>query len=187
MASPLVIYVSPNMGLEIEIVNFTDLEREFDPRDNSAPRVYRITNLGMFTDFLSEQPEESTATYEGKLSPLFNVTLPPAAKEAAGIPLEARHFGFMHPPENLGRLVDWEKFIEDRTEFRDMYQSSRESTTTQTHERSIIKEVNQLDIANICILGAFVYFDENFDLLSVNALTFRETKYDLRYVYLLVL
>lgn len=96
MASPLVIYVSPNMGLEIEIVGLTELEREFDPRDNSSPRVYRITNLPMFTDFLT-QPEESSTNYQGKLSPLFNVTLPPAAKETAGIPLEARHFGFMHP------------------------------------------------------------------------------------------
>lgn len=129
--------------------------------------------------------------FKGTMSPLCSVTLPPKIKELVGIREEARYFAFLHPPQGLADVFNWQNVLIDRIvkdgikESENVSDSVRPPTGLRaTISRAGRSQSNKDDDAErtwaipfCAILGGFAYFDENKDLVQVNVLSPFKTKY----------
>ena len=169
MASPTTLKIVPNCGLQIEIDSIVDASNY----DETEPIKYHILNRGNFNLRRDFNIASNRDLFSGWMSPASEVSLPPAIKEMAGIPLNAQHYAFMHPPMGLADAIDWE----------DPFTSSDEFNTSPTSLRlskynSSTLVVNEDAMIDATFLGGFVYFDEHFDVLCVNAIALQSKSDD---------
>ncbi len=175
MASPITLYIIPNCGLQI------DFDVNQVSEHNSNPIEYIITKK---SDELSLRSDHVGVdeVFSGTMAPVHETTLPKAIKTKAGIPESATYFSFLHPPANLAAAVDWEEW-----EFNNA--KNLEKIENEYNEKYIKmedvqyneSESNHWAMPTVGLIGAYVYFNSNFDVLSVNVLSLRPTKFDLRF------
>jgi hypothetical protein len=93
------------------------------------------------------------------LQPISAVTLPAATKKLVGIHEKAKYFAYIHPPEGLAEMIDWEKvdFRHD-SNLGDLYQE------------------NKWAMPFCSVLGAYAYFTDD-SLIQVNALSMLKTQF----------
>ncbi len=168
MASPITLYVVPNCGLEIEwigddpkTVHKATSRRSYNARQEPAYQ-YRIINKSEDIPLLKEK-SISLQSFTGLCSPTHDVTLPSAIKKMAGIPKEASFYASIHAPSGLANEIDWRYFNMDSYEIDEN-----------------IENTNKWGIPCISILGGFIYFDKDYNIISINALSLSETAYDLQ-------
>ena len=177
MASPASLKVVPNCGLHIKVVG--SVLNAAANYDETEPIKYQIINKGNFnlrSDYVAPQSED---IFSGWLSPASEVSLPPVIKELAGVPLDAQHYAFMHPPMGLAEAIDWENPINSSESFFDSpdLSAGRSSLRISKYNHNVLK-VNKKAMADACFLGGFVYFDEHFHVLCVNAITLQSENDD---------
>ena len=167
MASPITIYTVPNCGLEIKFIGLspksihkTNTQSYSGSRSHKACFKYQITNKPQDIPLFNET--KPLHSFTGFCSPVNRVTLPLAVKRIVGVPKDAAFFAAVHPPSGLASEIDWRNF--NRTVSDDI---------DRTLERK-----NKWAIPLISMLGGFVYFDRDFNVLSINALSFLKTEYD---------
>ena len=145
---------------------------------------------------------------EGNLSPLSAISLPPHSKKRAGIPTDARYYAYIHPPPDLSDLFDYDAILhtlnridilkypaeEDVSQrwkmaFSLVSQSSHgdeyEDATNKEEEDQVpstrlnLQQYRHLATSNFAVFGGFAYFNENYELLRVNALSTQKTEHRL--------
>ncbi len=169
MASPITLYVVPNCGLEIEFIgdNPKSVQKEarrrsYNTCSNESSYRYRIINKSDDIPLLKDK-SLSLRSFTGLCSPTHDVTLPKAIKEMAGIPMEADFYASIHAPSGLANEIDWRYFMMDGHEI----------------DEDIAKK-NKWGIPCVSILGGFVYFDKDYNIIAINALSLSETAYDIQ-------
>ena len=168
MASPLSLHIVPNCGLIIETADSV-LNRA--NHDETEPIKYEIINKGNFNLRHDYEAPQSGDIFSGWLSPASEVSLPPIIKERAGVPLEARHYAFMHPPMGLAAAIDWNNPLNSSDNFRDHYFQPGRGEDLLRLSITKILTVNEKAMADASYLGGFVYFDKHFNVLCVNAIS----------------
>ena len=134
-------------GLEIEVDLYNN--------DTNTSIKYTIKN----NHDLSLLDHTKDKTFSGFLSPINKITLPEAVKKLAGVPTEAKYFSFLHPPKGLAKVIDWTS-------------CSPDLRRTRCNKRG--EGPNTWGIPYVAILGAYVYFDSNHNVLRVNAISLFE-------------
>jgi hypothetical protein len=152
--NPVTLYVAPNCGMKIDY-DTTTYNAEFGLE-------YVLQNIGDFP--LSSKPTE----IRGWLSPMRDITLPDEVKPLVGIPMEATQFSYVYPPRGLADFIDWGKAL------RAEYSNCRISTSDEKKNVN-----NKWALGYIATFGAYAYFDEHHCLVGVNAITLKETPYEL--------
>jgi len=150
MASPIVFYLYPQCGLKIELND--EIQEHTDDihvNDLRIKRKFSVTNPHELP--LVETSSQENMDFGGFLSPTWSLTLPKKLKELAGIPKEARYYAFMHPPTGLANMINWEKYP-----FTDDLSSD---------------SIDNKGVASASLLGGYVYFDGDFNVLCVNAIS----------------
>jgi len=194
MASPFDYYICPDCGIDVNIVEDDEkLERDFkkQPTDLRTPRKYFISENILRRDILDndsiEKLNQCDGVSEGNLSPLSPITLPPHSMKKAGIPTVARYYAYIHPPPDLSDLFDYEAILHTRTLKRNdtlhypgegKYENARnKEQEEQGHSTrlNILRQYRHLATSNFAVFGGFAYFDENYKLLRVNALSMQKT------------
>ena len=166
MSSPITFYVVPDCGLNLTIGD-GDSEHEF----SNKPTFFRIQDPDNFLQFDQSRTKNfsnAATNFGGLLSPSHPITLPKKIREKAGIPRKAKYFAYMHAAHELSYLVDWKQMprvdqFEDNPQWEDYL--------------PIYKEMGKW---YAILLGAFVYFDKNMGILSVNALSLTRSPYELK-------
>ncbi len=154
MASPVQIYIVPNCGLEIDCKN--------------SAGTYRIKDDSKIAFKLQDEGSRGQDIWKGKMSPVTALTLPPVAKEKAGILRSALKFAALYPPNGLADKLDWAKHDSDINEKKDDVE--RASLKRERGERKWAYPF-------FSILGGYVYFDQYDNVVSVNSFSMIETKY----------
>lgn len=167
MASPITIYTVPNCGLEIEFIGInpksihkTNVPAYSGARSHKACFKYQIINKS--EDIPLFNKKKTLHSFTGFCSPVNRVTLPLAVKRIVGVPKDADFFAAIHPPTGLASEIDWRSF----------------NKTVSDKIDKTLKLKNKWAIPLISMLGGFVYFDSNFNVISINALSFLKTDYD---------
>lgn len=216
MASPFSMYVSPSR-VKIDL-----LEPPIQgPNNNTSAtsKKYRISNIHEFSSMLTIKAADlEDSILEGYISPTDSVTLPPAAKNKAGIPEHALYYSYMSAPENLAPFINWKKFNEQKSldnpytgfAFLSPDRSERpgrplspiifnsglssdgsEDTIPTTNVKNSANNdedffendpptASDTDIANMSLMGAFVYFDKYHNVIQLNVLTLKETVFKVK-------
>ena len=134
------LFIAPNIGLNLCVTYDSQKPQSHAGRYVVQGPTKRLAVLHKILGI------SGSTEIEGVISPMAAVTLPPAVKVDAGIPLRATHFAFVYPLALLRGILD-------------------QLPVTLFTEPWIFG----------LILGSFAYFDENADndsaLLAVNALT----------------
>jgi len=174
MASPIELFVVPNIGLQVEFFgegfqsSFAKIPVRKKPvagKSNSPGKrgakeqlQYRVqsTDVPHFKGVTER-------SFVGGCAPLSAVTLPSAVRRMAGIPSDACYYTFIHPPPDLARDIDWSKF---------------DMATIDKDDELAIKRYWAVPL--IAMLGGYVYLDEDMKIVSVNALSLSQTPYDLK-------
>ena len=167
MASPIELFVVPNIGLELEFFGdgfksaATTKEQYYSQgkRDTKELLHYKVksNDIPLFKG-------ATEMTFTGGCAPLSGVTLPSAVRRMAGIPSTACHYTYIHPPTNLAREINWAMF--------------HRKTVNKDDDLTLVE--NKWAIPLIAKLGGYVYLDKNLKIISVNALSLLNTSYDLR-------
>jgi hypothetical protein len=162
MASPITLYVVPNCGLEL--ANAEESEKGFVDyficgRDRKAPTKYRVGNIN---EFPLANGKTNQKHYDGWMSPVNDLTLPRAIRRVAGVPDTARYFAYVHPPCGLAEDIGWDDF-EMQPLCIDPW----------------LLDDNKWALPYISMLGGYAYFDGNYQLMCVNALSILPTEYEL--------
>lgn len=113
---------------------------------------YTVQNIHDFP--LSAKPKEM----RGWLSPMRDVTLPLDVKLSVGIPGNAAKFSYVYPPLGLADYIDWQK-------------------VSSTAGKTSIG--NKWALPYVASFGAYAYFDNENVLLGVNAISLKQTEYEL--------
>lgn len=186
MASPITLYIAPNTGIEITIdrnsISSTRSSSMF-PGDVIKGYSYQLSNLDQFR--IKENGLRDNDISRGFMSPIAPVTLPPYARELCGISEVATKFAFLHPPKGLASQIDWKSYSSQHDDFFLDHDSS--VLSSQGKEGDDETEVIYGDgkfqyawaIPYISVTGAFVYFNDDLNVVSVNVITFQKTKFAL--------
>ncbi len=191
MASPLTIYVSPDEELGMEIIDDDDLFRQRLLSElDLEPHTYRLKDP--YTEFHVIGSNRAREVI-GKLSPTNKITVPKATRRKMGIPKKATHYAYAHPPEEFAKDIDWQKYElpanVNNKDTDDIFQDSPVDLNASISGRQLPRqrqrkhsEVDDNVVKNargmFPVLGGYVYFDEDGNVLSVNILTFARTIYN---------
>ena len=217
MASPISIYIVPKCGLKIE--------------HDEKKQSYKILKESRAHFKFTDDPdgllwENFEPIWEGKMSPLSNISLPPNAMVKAGIVQEAKKYAFLFPPPELAERLDWKAHNLDisdhlrssKTNVLDtnnnmsptqrmnvggyssvvgsnrgggvgsaadqMLPSQRGTRMSEIIQHALFSKKNiskqfeerTWSLPYFAILGGFVFFDENDQVLAVNTLSIVETE-----------
>ena len=185
MASPVTLHIISNSGLK---VTFDIPKYKLNSSDKRKGISYRVSD-----DIAQQFPfksvyYDSKQYIEGFMSPVSPLTLPPKGKQKAGIGKHATTYAFLHPPAGLAKLINWEKVKVEYDSFRvnpyfDLDHSVDEESNCMQRFSCLSKkrdlpssnsnrEVNK-EWAYACfsVLGAFIYFDDAYKIVSVNILS----------------
>lgn len=175
MANPIRLFIVPNCGLELTFP-------EVDPSSNEDPTKYRITNLDsphFFKYFGSSASSNNLELgLEGWMSPVADVTLPPKIMTLAGIPPNATRYAFIHPPDNLGNIINWNK-VKLNSDHKRFLERCNQATCDH-EKRALLLEKQEWSIPWLAIFGGYVYFDGD-DPIAVNPLALLETNFVLNF------
>ena len=174
MASPMMFYVVPNCGLKITLPKNAKHAHLYEP---DKPFKY---NLNDTNDFVFNNPEDSKRLFGGVMSPSFKVTLPKKIRVDCGIPQRAERFAYMHPPKDLAPLIDWKAQRHHQVTVRDDFEDHPVRKSRAGFSDKDI-EGRQIGIRHAMLLGAFVYFGNDMEILSINALCFEPTGFDIKF------
>mmetsp|Transcript_742 Transcript_742/g.1282 ORF Transcript_742/g.1282 Transcript_742/m.1282 type:complete len:1166 (-) Transcript_742:127-3624(-) len=187
MASPITLYIAPNTGIEVTIerksMSSSTRSSSMFPGDLIKGCPYQLSNLGQIRT--NENGVQDYDISRGYMSPIDNVTLPPYARELSGIKKEATKFAFLHPPKGLANRVDWRYYSAQRG---DVFVDNDSCTSFSNGKEGddgteVVYEDENCSYAwaipYISVTGAFVYFDDEYNVVSVNVITFQKTKYAL--------
>jgi hypothetical protein len=181
MASPVTLYIAPDTGVEVKVdldsVSSTRSSYMF-PGDIIRGYSYQLSNLGQFRLKKNDQLNQSLFS-RGFMSPIAPVTLPSYARKLCGILEPARTFAFLHPPIGLAGQIDWNYYSSSCHEEDDSFvdndsgfQESKRKTDNGIPDTSWA-------IPYLSVTGAFIYFDDDLNVVSVNVLTFQPTEFAL--------
>jgi len=207
MASPFYYYICPDCGIDVNIVNDDEaLEKELKPTDLRTPRKYFISENILRHEILEYDSiaklNHCDGISEGNLSPLSPITLPPHSMKNAGIPPEARYYAYINPPHDLSDIFDYDAILQklNRVDILNYpaeedvrkgwrvrnlisFNSIDDDDTNQEEERKspplTLQEYKHFATSNFAAFGGFAYFNENYELLRVNALSMQKTDYKL--------
>jgi len=150
MSSPPTYYLKPVQDYALFPIDFEEpLYREgVNPDVLRSSRKYRF-DLGTCS-FMPEEHEHPNddEIIQGIMSPTHDVTLPPLAREKAGIPKDASKYAFIHPPPYLADYL------------------SRIGLGLVSND---IEDV-QLQLCILSIFGSFIYFDDKMKIVGINIL-----------------
>jgi len=192
MASPFDFYICPDCGIDVNIVEDDEkLERDDKkkppdlrtPTDLRTSRKYFISETTLRRDILDydsiEKLNQRHSTSEGNLSPLSPITLPPYSMEKAGIPTVAKYYAYIHPPPDLSDLFDYDAILHTCMLKRNdtLHYPGQEEEEEEDHSTrlNILRQYRHLATSNFAVFGGFAYFDKNYKLLRVNALSMQKT------------
>jgi len=202
MASPIHYYVCPDCGINIDIANKEEqLKKELKPTDLRTPRKYTICEESL-REIVLDYDAATKPLSKGNLSPLSPITLPSYYKDHAGIPHDARYYAYIHPPPDLSDLFDYESILQALNgvdmlkdpEFEKRRLIKEKSKCINMRGHSQIEEAaspptptpfptpqeyRHIATSTFAVFGGFAYFDENFKLLRVNALSLKRTDFKL--------
>jgi len=186
MASPLTLYLAPNCGLEIEIA------KDPIPGSISHPigsRTYTYTLTDVRSQFHLKEGVEHPKVLQGIMSAMSNITLPPVPRREAGIlNKKATQFAYIHPPVGFAAQIEVGPEY-DHGDDDDLSHEKEESFEDDNYntDKKDHYDLSQTDYALntwalpcFAINGGFVYFDDDLNILAVNAITLQKTKYALR-------
>ena len=143
MTDSVVMSVIPNVELELDI----------QPSAPTSHGSFLVTGPARAISKLERIDGYESSMLSGQLSPRHDVTLPPAAKQAAGIPLEASSYAFVYPMSRLQEGI------------------------------SALRLNLAVDSwAFVLLVGGFVYFGDAEQVIAVNALTVVESAASLTFV-----
>lgn len=197
MASPFSIYVSPS-GVKIDQLDV--VLQGANNNTSATAKKYRISNSDDFSSMFTD-PDGVDNVLEGYTSPTYSVTMPDAAKNKAGIPTEAMYYAYMYPPPGMAPKINWKRYNQQQsldnpfTSLIHMERSTRSVLSIDSEMNTPVKNIveddedlfernppttSEIDIANISILGGFVYFDKDHNVILVNSFTLKETVFKLK-------
>ena len=208
MASPFYYYICPDCGIDVNIVQGDEaLEKELKPTDLRTTRKYFISEPVLRHEILDNDSiaklNQCDGVSEGNLSPLSPTTLPPHSMKNAGIPTLARYYAYIHPPHDLSDLFDYDAILQKLNGIRVLKYpgdednlckgwsvrrlvsspSNHDDDTNQDEGKKspplTFQEYRNFATANFAVFGGFAYFNENYELLRVNALSTQKTDYQL--------
>mmetsp|Transcript_17604 Transcript_17604/g.24826 ORF Transcript_17604/g.24826 Transcript_17604/m.24826 type:complete len:1155 (-) Transcript_17604:261-3725(-) len=168
-------YIAPDCGLKIQFISAKDADNTHKVirRDTGTrARKFVVSNP---EDFPLRDGEELTeGDCQGWMSPTHNVTLPEGEKVNVGIPRDGTKFSYIYPLPNVADKMDWKKL--DLNSFAPI--QSR-SFRDDTDDSAIEIKTNKAAMFYIALLGGYAYFDEEDELICINAISFSKTNYDL--------
>ncbi len=160
--NPETLFLAPNCGLKIKL-DRTEYGEEFGYE-------YEVLNINQFP-LVKNLPNKNV---KGWLSPTRPVTLPTEAKREAGIPVEAKQFAYLYPPRGLAEYIDWDKVSPTKDQLSRMSISVGKGSFR-------VGDSSEWALPYVASFGGYAYFDEHFNLLCVNAISFKETPYKLTF------
>mmetsp|Transcript_18684 Transcript_18684/g.27676 ORF Transcript_18684/g.27676 Transcript_18684/m.27676 type:complete len:1350 (+) Transcript_18684:52-4101(+) len=187
MASPFYYYIFPDCGIDVNIVQGDEaLEKELKPTDLRTTRKYIISEPVLRHEILDNDSiaklNQCDGVSEGNLSPLSPITLPPHSMEKAGIPTDARYYAYIHPPPDLSDLFDYDAILQKLNRIGILQYPPDQDNVSQdppSTRFNLLRQYRHLATSNFAVFGGFAYFDGNFQLLRVNALSTQKTEYKL--------
>ncbi len=179
MASPFCLFIVPNCGLSVsvDVRNHT-----YKIKDESKHEFIFMDESTMFLDI-----------WQGKLSPVADLNLPPYAMAKAGIKSSSKKVAFLYPPPTLAAKLDWRAHHEEIFNQKDM--STRpsmgfclsEAVSPKTVRRMIYEQNNDnyknertWALPYFSMLGAYVYFNDDMEVVCINTLSMIKTRYALK-------
>ena len=182
MASPVGMYVIPKIGIGrlLEIPTLDAIKASTNGNSPSRRARRSAKDCHEYTIHVKKfeglpLKSSSPSSFIGICSPTNPITLPRIIKRNAGILEEAAHYAFIHPPGNLAQAIDWSDFESGKLE--DSFKSL-ELVRLKTRK---LKEMNNIwAIPYFSLLGGFIYFDADFNIIAVNALTRHQTPYSIK-------
>ena len=91
------LFIEPNVSLELRCQTTGLRSTDRDSDRDGAGGTYEVIGPSRVTDALRRAFGRGQGTIRGVISPANEVTLPPAIKREAGIPLAATHFAYVYP------------------------------------------------------------------------------------------
>jgi hypothetical protein len=176
MASPLRLYIVPDCGLKI---NIEDSIKNAYLYDHNKPVNYSIADTQCFA---FKNTADYDLPFQGILSPSNELTLPSEIRKIAGIPSGAMRFAYMYPPSKLASFIDWEK--QKTFAVVDTYEDHPKTHPPSSNKKYVDEEAASLKTGgeHAMILGAYVYFGKDMEILQVNALSLEpSTKHDIKF------
>ena len=119
MSSPISLHIEPITDLKIDIPSFENVHNH--SRKDIPYKLHNPSEQG----FRVKEGQEKK-TFEGSISPLSNLTLPPIRKEAAGISRKATKYAFLYPPKDLPDALNWDE-IDSFNEIYENYNNTLSS------------------------------------------------------------
>ena len=132
MSSPISLHIEPITDLKIDIPSFKNEHN--NSREDIPYKLHDPSEQGF-----KVKEGQKEKTFEGFMSPLSNLTLPPIRKEAAGISRKATKYAYLYPPKDLPDALNWDEI----PSFNDIHEaeSLRPSTgCSSVYRRSSIKK-----------------------------------------------
>ena len=165
MSKPIRLYIIPSCGLKITFDN------EVPNASGRDPVIYSIRLEDLpFEVPMAERLEllQTKNGLRGYMGPVSDVTLPPKVMEKSGIHEDARYYAYMYPIAEVAQKVNWTS--------KTLVQNCND---LKKGERCTGVE-NAWAKAYCFMLGAYIYFDENKEVIQVNAVSLKETIYHLQ-------
>lgn len=168
-------------------------------------------NMHNQTEILKFVEGADQQTFTGILSPSSRVTLPKKIRELAGFTEKAKRFAYLYPARGIGKLIDWKEYsFETNNSSSRLNKNNKEIQKTKwdKKDKNLLPQdqqhgkgfyVGEYDgsydgaydsttysqkingLAHAMLFGAFVYFDDNMQVIQVNALTVQETDYSINF------
>lgn len=168
-------------------------------------------NMHNQTEILKFIEGADQQTFTGILSPSSRVTLPKKIRELAGFTEKAKRFAYLYPARGIGKLIDWKEYsfeTSNTSSRRNKNNKEIEKTKWNKKDANLLPKdqqhkegiyVGEYDgaydgaydsttygqkingCAHAMLFGAFVYFDDNMQVIQVNALTVQETDYSINF------
>ena len=122
MASPVTLHIQPKVPIDIVPLWDSKGGIHFSSRgqscagssksknsNNRKDIPYELRNVSQQGFVLQEEYANSPSSqeYEGRMSPLSDLSLPPKRKQQAGIPSNAIKYAYIYPPHGLAQAISW--------------------------------------------------------------------------------
>lgn len=185
MASPVTLYIAPDTGLDVTV------DKDSISSSNSSLLFevirgysYKLSNIGQFR-IKGGHGIVDHNILRGFMSPITPVTLPPYGREKSGIfNPKATQFSFLHPPVGLAAQIDWTRhddlfYDNPKSTLRDIHEGEHDRSRKTSKKSGSGRPDYSWAIPFISVTGAFAYFDDDLNLVSVNVVTLRKTDYAL--------
>lgn len=198
MASPVILYIAPDTGIEVTVDKESIASTRSShmlPGDIIRGYSYQLSNMSQF--HLKENKNIGAEFSRGFMSPMAHITLPPYGRKKSGIlNPKATKFAFLHPPDGLAGQIDWSSYDFQMDDFDDdpnIFPSNTDdgddnNDNDDDSDLAVIKSGGIIGLGQsnyewaipyLSVTGAFIYFDDDLNVVSVNVVTLQRTGYAL--------